>query len=154
MQDLLNEQDFIKPQYNPWRWFMLFYGIAASQIVVLQIVMSFWITSYNAVIMYAFYLLFPVITAVWMFTSNTQNFLLPRKIKVLALLGLIAYFSVSNLFINLLKIVFSGAFFRSAFFLQLVSFLNFFILQFGISALIILILSRLIKRKLKHSKIR
>ncbi len=56
---------------------MLFYAIAAAQIVVLQIVMSFWITSYNAVIMYAFYLLFPVITAVWMFTSNTQNFLLP-----------------------------------------------------------------------------
>lgn len=34
MQNLLNEQDFVKPvKYNPWKWFLLFYGIVIGYLI-------------------------------------------------------------------------------------------------------------------------
>lgn len=34
MQNLINEEDFVKPvKYNPWKWFLLFYGIVTGYLL-------------------------------------------------------------------------------------------------------------------------
>lgn len=34
MNDLINEQDFVKPvKYKPWKWFLLFYGIVIGYLL-------------------------------------------------------------------------------------------------------------------------
>ncbi|WP_330443403.1 hypothetical protein [Flavobacterium sp. C4GT6] len=34
MNDLINEEEFIKPiKYNPWKWFLLFYGVVIGYLI-------------------------------------------------------------------------------------------------------------------------
>ena len=152
MQNLLNEDDFIQSPYNPWPLFRWFYVIAIAQVVVLQLCVSFLIKDANGILMFLIYVLFPVITAVWMFTSNTATFLLERKIKIIGLLYLILCFSITNLLINSAKIVYRPTeFVFLSLWQQLLSGVFFFFLQFGLCVFVIFLISRVIKSKLKQA---
>lgn len=107
MHDLLNEDDFIKPLYNPWPLFRRFYLFAVVQVIVMQAIISFIFKGLTLLPLILLYLLLPLITAVWMFTANTKNFLLERKTKVLAIFLLLLCFIIPNFLINTIKIIYN-----------------------------------------------
>lgn len=153
MQDLLNEDDFIQPPYNPWPLFRRFYVLAVGLIVILQLLLSLWLTNLDTLLLGVFYLLFPVIISVWMFTANTQNFLLERRVKIAAVFWLIVSFSGINFFINLVKIIVknSGELLVDAIYTQVLGSALAFVLQFVICSGVIFLVSKVVKSKLQQS---
>jgi uncharacterized membrane protein len=153
MEDLLNEEEFIKPKNNPWTLFRRFYLFAIVQVVVLQLGTSFLFTDVNVLLMILVYIVLPVVTVVWMFTSTTQNFLLERKVKILAIVYLVSCFLVTNFLINVGKIAFKqtqNAFLTVDLWAQFMAAVFFFFIQLGLSLLVIRVVSRLIKKKLQQ----
>jgi hypothetical protein len=78
MQDLLNEQEFLKQKYNPWKLFYTFYAIAFIQLVLFAVVLGLLSNEMGAKTALAAFLL-PNITAFVMFFFNKKNALLPVK---------------------------------------------------------------------------
>ncbi|RYJ44368.1 hypothetical protein [Flavobacterium beibuense] len=65
MQNLLNEKDFVKPvKYNPWKWFITYYGIAfvfLGLVINLVNIIPHRITSIASVAMFVFIMTSPFI---------------------------------------------------------------------------------------------
>ena len=97
MEDLLNEEEFIKEKpHNPWKWFRLCYAIAAAEVLLfygIRMVLkeSFGIT-YSFALAIAFNFL-PLGTALFMFYYRKENFLLKTKTILLGLLGLVSVYA-------------------------------------------------------------
>ena len=95
MQDLLNEEEFIQSKpYNPWKRFMVFYGIA-----VLQTIVNFLIYHFNfyskPLILFSF-----LITAVMpyiMIFEKRKTFHLPKKTILTAIIILMFVYSISHI---------------------------------------------------------
>ena len=150
MQDLLKEEEFLKPKYNPWRLFLKFYGIAIVQVVLLQVVTSFWLTDLNGVVLFLIFLLLPLLMAVVMFTSDSNNFFIERKVKILALTGFALSYTIPNLVINMIKIVFVRPSFSSIDLYGLLwSCVVYFVIELLFSFGVIYMASALIKRRSK-----
>ena len=151
MQDLLNEDEFIKPKQNPWKLFRRFYLYAIVQVIVLQLGTSFLFTDASVMLMILVYIVLPVVTVVWMFTSNTQNFLLERKVKIVAIVYLVLCFVVMNFLINVGKMAFRPTtYFFVDLWGQFIAAVFFFFIQLGISLLVMRVVSRLVKKKLQQ----
>lgn len=149
MQDLLNEKDFILSKYNPWQRFRRFYALTVIQVLLLQICMSIFHFGNSVLLIFIVYLLLPVVTVVWMFTSDTRNFLLERKVKVLAVLGLVTTFTVMNFLIYCVKIVYQPVnFILLGIWQQFITSILLFFAQFVICLAVMFLVSRLIKLKL------
>lgn len=148
MQDLLKEEEFLKPKYNPWRLFVKFYGIAIVQVMLLQVITSFWLTDLNGVVLFLIFLLLPLLMAVVMFTSDSNNFFIERKIKILALTGFALSYTIPNLIINMVKIVFVRPSFTSFdIYALLGSGIVFFIIELFLSFGVIYMTSALVKQR-------
>ncbi|MHA3788843.1 hypothetical protein ACX0HA_11575 [Flavobacterium hauense] len=155
MEDLLKEDEFVpqRSDYNPWKLFMVFYGIAVLQIVAMQWAVSFWLTDFSGFFMGVIYLLLPLLMVVLMFTFNPKSFLIERKEKVTAILGLIFCFSVTNLIINLVKVVYiRNSFVPNDVILQAVTSLGYFVVMSAVSCGLVYIISGLVKRRTKRSE--
>lgn len=151
MQDLLNEEEFIKLKQDPWKLFRRFYLLAILQVVLLQLVTSFLFTDANVLLMVLVYIVLPVVTVLWMFTSNAQNFLLERKVKIAAIGYLILCFVITNFLINVGKMAFRPTeYFFIDLWGQFIAAVLFFFIQLGISLLVILVVSRFVKKKLQQ----
>jgi len=98
MQDLLNEEEFIKEKpYNPWKSFRLFYAIAAAEVLLfygIRMVLrdTFGIT--NSLALAIAFNLLPLCTALFMFYHRKENFLLKTKTILLGLLGLVSVYAL------------------------------------------------------------
>lgn len=150
MQDLLNEHDFIKPEYNPWPLFRRFYLFAVVQVIVTQAIISFMLKGVTSLLLILIYLLLPLITVVWMFTANTKNFLLDRKTKVLAIFLLLLCFIIPDFLINTVKIIYKPKGFFNLYLLQFLTTLFFSCFQ-SLSCLgVMFLISKIIKSKLKQ----
>jgi len=150
MNDLLNEKDFSASQYNPWPLFRRFYLFAIAQIAVVQLCVSF-ILSVSGILMFVVYLLLPAVTVVWMFTSNTKNFLLERRIKIIAIVWLMLSFTITNLIVNIAKIVFRPTMYVFLdLWQQLLVSILFFIIQLGVCFLVVSVVSGVVKNKLQN----
>ena len=153
MQDLLKEEEFLKPKYNPWRLFVKFYGIAIVQVMLLQVVTSFWLTDLNGVVLFLIFLLLPLLMAVVMFTSDSNNFFIERKVKVLALIGFALSYTIPNLVINMIKIVFVRPSFTSFdIYALLGSGIVYFIIELLLSFGVIYMTSALVKQRSQISR--
>lgn len=153
MQDLLKEEEFLKPKYNPWRLFVKFYGIAIVQVMLLQVVTSFWLTDLNGVVLFLIFLMLPLLMAVVMFTSDSNNFFIERKVKVLALTGFALSYTIPNLVINMLKIVFVRPSFTSFdIYALLGSGVVFFVMELFLSFGVIYMTSALVKQRSQISR--
>ncbi|HYD92400.1 MAG TPA: hypothetical protein VEA37_13050 [Flavobacterium sp.] len=97
MQDLLNEEEFIKEEpYNPWKSFRLFYAIAVAEVLLfygIRIMLrdAFRIT--NSLVLAIAFNLLPLGTALFMFYYRKENFLLETKTILLGLLGLVSVYA-------------------------------------------------------------
>lgn len=150
MNDLLNEKDFSASQYDPWPLFRRFYLFAIAQIAVVQLCVLF-ILSASGILMFLVYLLIPAATVVWMFTSNTKNFLLERRVKVIAIVWLMLSYTITNLIVNMGKIVFrSTVYVFLDLWEQLLISVLFFIIQFGVCLLVVSVVSGVVKNKLQN----
>lgn len=91
MQDLLNEDEFIKKPYNPWKTFYWFYGIAVVQYILCYLVIG---PVYTFV--YPLALFVPLITALTM-SYWGKNKLLPLSTLALANLLLMGTYFICGL---------------------------------------------------------
>ncbi|PZR11283.1 MAG: hypothetical protein DI539_20725 [Flavobacterium psychrophilum] len=148
MQDLLKEEEFIKPEYNPWKLFIRFYIIAVAEILIIQGAISFWFIDFNGVVLFIILMLAPLLTQVLMFTSNNQNFFLERKVKIQAVTGLVLSFAVPNFIINMIKIVFvRDVFSQRDAVLQVLANVIYCVIMVSLSLGLIYMISSLVKRK-------
>jgi hypothetical protein len=93
MQDLLNEQEFLKQKYNPWKLFYTFYAIAFIQLILFMVVLALsGIVSEGKTAIAVF--LLPNITAFVMFFFNKKTALLPYKTIALGTGILFAVYSI------------------------------------------------------------
>ena len=103
MQDLLDEEEFIekKSDYNPWKRFGVFYGVAF--IIVILLYYAFTYAGPQNLEVLAVLILFatPIIIAFIMVFSKTKNILLPYKIIFLAILGLMGAYTMGVMLIGL-----------------------------------------------------
>ncbi|HYD92399.1 MAG TPA: hypothetical protein VEA37_13045 [Flavobacterium sp.] len=92
MQDLINEEEFIakKSDYNPWRRFGVFYGIAFVVVIVLCLIMIYaeFGNPDKDIFIGITVLGPPVILPFIMIFHTRKNQYLPYKIIILAILGL------------------------------------------------------------------
>ena len=110
MQDLLNEEELIREKpYNPWKSFKIFYAVAVLQTLIL-IGLKWFALLEGYTMFYLFYMMFPPITAILMFRFPMKNIEVPRKTKLLGILGLTGcYFSTTLvLFICLVFYQYNG----------------------------------------------
>ncbi len=98
MEDLLNEEEFItqKP-YNPWRRFIVFYGIAALNMTILYLIMfSLDDMSYNSqLILIPLFLAIPPMPFIMIFHKKKNAFLKKFIIITAVSILMIVYFFTS-----------------------------------------------------------
>lgn len=155
MEDLLREDEFVPKNnhYNPWKVFAVFYGIAIVQILAMQAVISFWLTDYSSVFVGIIYLLLPLLMAVLMFTYNAKSFSVPRKVKIMSILGLVFCFAVVNLVINLIKVTYiRTSFVWDDVTIQLITTAGYFVVISVICCGLVYIVSGLVKRRAKKAE--
>ena len=99
MQELLNEQEFLKPPYNPWRWFKIFYGIAIIQLIVLYFIISNTIGEPAMTILFLMALIIPLA----MFFANKKRKDIPLNTFAYASLILSAIYFFG---LNIVKIIY------------------------------------------------
>lgn len=106
MENLLDENDFVvkQPDYNPWRWFAMFYAVLVVSLL------GIWIYGRlagnmppNTVIFIMFFAFPPVLTFIMVFTNKNVR-LLPFKIIGLGVFLLMGCYICSVLSIALLAI--------------------------------------------------
>jgi len=152
MEDLINEEEFIKPKHSLQELFRRFYVFSVILAIVLQLSVSFLLADVDYMLLIPIYILLPVVTAVWMFTSESRSFLLERKDKIVAILYLMVCYLVPNFAINVIKILVSSK--QSTIFVglwtQFIATVFFFSLQTGMCLLVILVVSRLVKKKMRQ----
>ena len=98
MEDLLNEEEFIKKKsgYNPWRRFGVFYGVAIVYVIGLYI-LNRTVSPQNEVILIVLFLGIPFVLPFMMIFHKKAIAALPYKIILLAILGLEAVIVISLL---------------------------------------------------------
>lgn len=154
MQDLLNEEEFIREKpYNPWKSFRLFYAIAVAEVLIMTLIYKLF-ESYDSVTYIALaiiYNLLPVVTSILMFYYRKENFLVPVQVKLLGILGFTFSFALVNF---LIRIIFMFGFdswrgYLDVILIQLVSIAIFWVAVTILSSVIILIIAARRKKKFK-----
>ena len=151
MEDLLQEEDFKKAEYHPWKQFRVFYLLAVLVIVFWQTLLSLWFKSAGNLIVFVIYMLIPTVVCAWMFTVDYRSFLLNRSIKMPAITGLALCFWIPNLIINAVKIIYSNPNnIETNLMLQFWSSLMLFAVELALCFGVMFILNRVITKRIKQ----
>jgi len=92
MQDLLNEEEFLKKPYNPWKLFYTFYAIAFIQLLLLVALITFDIGGGPKTPYVVFCL--PIVTAFTMFFFKKKNASLPVRTTAFSLCILLSIYYI------------------------------------------------------------
>lgn len=154
MNDLINEEEFIKPvKYKPWKWFFLFYGIVIGYflcITLFKAILEENIT-FNIYVNLLFLIADLSLPFVMIF-SKKGNMHLPYKTIIAAVTGLYVVFLSVQLIQFYLNFTNNPLFPKSLFFYAAQNYIINILIYITLSLLIILPIIIFKRRKYKNAK--
>lgn len=96
MQNLINEEDFVKPvKYNPWKWFLLFYGIVIGYLLCKFLFKA--ILKENSTYVNPLFAITEFVLPFIMIFAKKQHAYLPYKTIIAAVTGIYAIYLLVQL---------------------------------------------------------